>query len=327
MTIKNFKKDNLSAIRAEIAAKEEAKAAYANGTAPKRVFGDGANFPFWEQPSNTLSVTRFLPDGDMDNPFFWQEFFTIKLLFSGIEGQTDQPVEVTVPCMKTWKENCPIISETKSWWGTDREEEARQYYFKRKYIYQGFVVRSELEEANVPENPIRRFTFGPQIHKIIYNYVTDPDLRYSPTDPENGRDFRISRIQAGSGFPDYSASSWAMDNRALNENEVNAIEQYGLFELKDFIPKKPTSEEVAIISDMFRASVNGEEYDPARWANFYRPAGLKYDGNNSGSTSSTTTVVKEETVEDTGSASDGKAKVAKSPAEAIAELKRRRGQG
>lgn len=322
MTLKNFKRDNLSAMRAAITAQEEEKAAYANGTGPKKVFGDGANFPFWEQPTKSLSVVRFLPDNDIDNPVFWREFMTIKLPFEGIAGQTSDRVEVTVPCMKTWKENCPIVAATKSWWGTEREEEARIYYFKRKYLYQGIVSRTELEEENVPENPIRRFSFGPQIHKIIYNYVNDPELRYSPTDIENGRDFRISRVQAGSGFADYSASSWAMNDRALSDAEISAIEKYGCFELKDFIPKKPTAEEVGIIADMFNASINGEEYDPARFAQYYRPAGLKYDASAITETSDRgSSETSTEGDEDTSQKSTLKAK---SPQDAINELKAQR---
>lgn len=315
MSIKNFKRDDLSAMRATITAREEEKAAYANGTGPKKVFGDGATFPFWDQPSKSLSVIRFFPDGDIDNPVFWKEFLTIKLPFEGIVGQSGERVEVTVPCMKTWKENCPIVAATKNWWNTDKESLARQYYFKRKFIYQGVVSRTELEENNAPENPIRRFVFGPQIHKIVYNYVNDPDLRFSPTDPDNGRDFRISRIQSGTAFPDYSGSSWAMNDRALNDVEINAIENFGLFELKDFIPKKPTAEEVQIISEMFQSSINGEEYDPARFAQYYRPAGLKYDGSSTGSAQPSQEKTPE-VVTDSGSSL-----ISKSPQDAIAAIK------
>lgn len=321
MSIKNFKRDDLNAIRAEVTAREEAKNQV---NAPRKSFGDNASFPFWNQPSGSLSVIRFLPDGDEDNALFYRERFDIKLPFDGIEGVTDKPIEVQVPCMKTWKEACPIISETKSWWDDDDKKElARTYYFKRKYLYQGFVRRTELVEDTLPENPIRRFLLGPQIHKIIYAYINDPDLRYSPTDPEFGRDFKIARIQPGSGFPDYSTSSWSHDPRALDDNEIEAIEKYGLFSLKDFLPKKPTAEEVNIIHKMFEASVRGESYDPEKWGSYFRPAGFKFD-NVSKSVSSS----KNET-SDVSSKDDvpfeTETKSAQSHSDAIAELKRRRG--
>mgnify|MGYP001189950336 FL=1 len=320
MTIKNFKRDDLNAIRAEVAAREEAK----NQTnSPRKTFGDGASFPFWNQPSGTKSQVRFLPDSDPDNTLFYRERFDIKLPFDGIVGVTDKPIEVQVPCMKTWKEVCPIINETKSWWDDeDKKDLARKYYFKRKYLYQGFVVRTELEEENVPENPIRRFLFGPQIHKIIYAYINDPDLRYTPTDPENGRDFRIAREQKGTGFPDYSTSSWAADSRALNDAEIEAIEKYGLFELKEFLPKKPTSEEVSIIHKMFEASVNGEQYDPAKWGQYYKPAGFRFDNS---SETKTETTSQSSTTDDVPFETEEVTKSSAAPLSALEELKRRRG--
>lgn len=322
MSIKNFKKDDLSLIRAEITAREEAKN---QANSPRKSFGDNASFPFWNQPSNTTSVVRFLPDNDPDNPLFYRERYDIKLPFDGIKGITDKPIEVQVPCMKTWKEACPIINETKSWWDDeDRKDLARQYYFKRKYLYQGFVVKTELEEETVPENPIRRFLFGPQIHKIIYAYINDPDLQYTPTDPENGCDFKITRVQVGKSFPDYSSSSFAKRDRALNDDEIEAIEKYGLFDLKDFLPKKPTAEEVNIIHKMFEASVNGEEYDPEKWGQYFRPAGFKFDLSKNSSTTSEAKA--EESVNDLPFDVETKTeKKADALPDALAELKRKRG--
>jgi hypothetical protein len=47
-----------------------------------------------------------------------------------------------------------------------------------------------------------------------------------------------------------------------------------LFNLADFLPKKPTDEELGIIFEMFEASVDGQLYDPDRFGNYYRPYGL-----------------------------------------------------
>jgi hypothetical protein len=40
------------------------------------------------------------------------------------------------------------------------------------------------------------------------------------------------------------------------------------------MPKKPTKEEVDVIYDMFKASVDGELYDPKRWGQYFKPAGV-----------------------------------------------------
>ena len=80
---------------------------------------------------------------------------------------------------------------------------------------------------------------------------------------------------------DYSTSSWARRERSLDSNERAAVDQYGLFNLNDYLPKQPNEEELRVIGEMFEASVNGEMYDPARWGNFYRPAGVQIDTSNS----------------------------------------------
>ena len=82
-----------------------------------------------------------------------------------------------------------------------------------------------------------------------------------------------------SQYADYSTSSWARKERSLNETELGAIAQYGLFNLNDFMPKKPTAEELNLIFEMFEASVEGELFDPERFGQFYKGA--------SGSASST----------------------------------------
>jgi hypothetical protein len=47
-----------------------------------------------------------------------------------------------------------------------------------------------------------------------------------------------------------------------------------LFTLNDFLPKKPDADAVNAIFEMFEASVDGQLYDPERFADFYRPYGL-----------------------------------------------------
>jgi hypothetical protein len=46
-----------------------------------------------------------------------------------------------------------------------------------------------------------------------------------------------------------------------------------LYKLSDFLPKKPGAVELKVIAEMFAASVDGEAYDPARWSQYFKPAG------------------------------------------------------
>jgi hypothetical protein len=101
----------------------------------------------------------------------------------------------------------------------------------------------------------------------------DPELEELPTDLLRGLDFRISKTSKG-GFADYSSSKWARKESALTEAEQAAIEQYGLFDLSTFLPKRPGEVELKVIKEMFEASVDGQSYDTERWGQYFRPAGV-----------------------------------------------------
>ena len=236
---------------------------------------DNAIFPFWNIPEGTTSTMRFLPDGDKSNTFFWQERAMIKLPFPGIKGQQDtKPTLVQVPCMEMFNEPCPLLAEVRTWFkDSSLEDMGRKYWKKRSYIFQGFVVNSTLDEDTVPENPVRRFVINPSIYNIIRSALMNPDMEDLPTDFEKGRDFKLTKTQKG-GYADYSTSTWSFKSRALSESENDAIKQYGLHTLSDYLPKKPSQEDLNVIQEMFKASVDGELYDPARFGQYYKPAGL-----------------------------------------------------
>jgi hypothetical protein len=59
----------------------------------------------------------------------------------------------------------------------------------------------------------------------------------------------------------------------LSEKEQAALKEHGLFNLKDFLPKKPTEVELKVIKEMFEASVDGEAFDMERWGQYYKPSG------------------------------------------------------
>jgi hypothetical protein len=167
-----------------------------------------------------------------------------------------------------------VLTEVRPWYKDDTlKQQAGKYWKKRSYIFQGYVSSNPLEEE-APENPIRRFIIGPQIFQIIKSALMDPDMEHLPTDYVNGTDFRLTKTTKGDGHADYTTSSWARRERSLDETELAAIEQHGLYDLKDFMPARPTADHYAVISQMFEASVDGELYDPERWGNFYKPYGI-----------------------------------------------------
>jgi hypothetical protein len=226
------------------------------------------------QEGDTATL-RFLPDGNESNTFFWAERAMIKLPFAGIKGETDsRPVQVQVPCMEMYAENCPILAEVRGWFkDPSLEDMGRKYWKKRSYIFQGFVTDNPIKEDPAPESPIRRFIIGPQIFTLIKQALMDPDMEELPTDYTDGVDFRLNKGSKG-GYADYGGSSWARRSRPLTDTEMKAVNEHGLYNLSDFLPKKPGEAELKVMMEMFEASVDGEPYDADRWSQYFRPAGV-----------------------------------------------------
>ena len=238
--------------------------------------GDNAIYPHWNIAEGTSTKIRFLPDADPKNTFFWIERAMIKLPFAGIKGQSDsKPVLIQVPCVEMWGEACPILAEVRGWFKDAKlEEMGRKYWKKKSYLFQGFVRENALSDDKTPENPIRRFIISPQIFNLVKNALMDPEMENIPTDYEGGLDFTIKKTSKG-GYADYSTSSWARKESSLTAADHEAIDKFGLYNLADFLPKKPGEVELKVIKEMFEASVDGEAYDPERWANYYKPAGFQ----------------------------------------------------
>ncbi len=241
----------------------------------QRSGGDNSIYPFWNLKEGQEAVVRFLPDGNPDNTFFWVERAMIKLPFAGIKGETDsKQTIVNVPCMEMYGETCPILSEVRGWFkDPNLEDMGRKYWKKRSYIFQGFVVEDGLKEESKPENSIRRFIIGPQIFQLIRGALLDPEMDNLPTDAIHGVDFKLIKTSKG-GYADYSTSKWSRRERPLSDSEAQALETHGLYNLKDFLPKKPTDVEVKVIKEMFEASVDGEPFDMERWGQYFKPAGM-----------------------------------------------------
>jgi hypothetical protein len=257
---------------AEIRAKLKASESKGSG---ERTGGDNSIYPFWNLKEGGESVLRFLPDGNSDNTFFWVERAMIKLPFAGIKGESEsKQITVQVPCVEMYGDTCPILSEVRAWFKDPAlEDMGRKYWKKRSYIFQGFVAEDGLGEKETPENPIRRFIIGPQIFTSIRAALVDPELEDLPTDYVHGLDYRMKKGSKG-GYADYSTSSWARRERPLSDAENEAIKTHGLFNLSDFLPKKPGEVELKVMKEMFEASVDGEPYDMERWGQYFKPAGM-----------------------------------------------------
>lgn len=260
---------SLADIRARLAAQE-------NRSTQNYPQSDGAIYPHWKMDEGASASIRFLPDADTNNSFFWVERQIIKLPFNGVKGDPNmKQVTVQVPCVEMFGDNCPVLAEVRPWYKDETlKEMANKYWKKRSYIFQGFVRQNPIGDDTTPANPIRRFVISPQIFQIIKSSLMDPEIEELPTDLMRGLDFNVRKTAKG-GYADYGTSSWARKESALTEVEQAAIEAHGLFNLADFLPKKPSEAELRVIKEMFEASVDGRPYDNDKWGAYYRPYGLE----------------------------------------------------
>ena len=257
---------------AEIRAKLQAQETRSQGGQSQ---GDNAIYAHWNIPEGSSSKIRFLPDANAKNDFFWVERLMIRLPFAGIKGQSDsKPVVVQVPCVEMYGDACPILAEVRTWFkDPGLEEMGRKYWKKKSYLFQGFVRENPLADDKTPENPIRRFVISPQIFNLIKAALMDPELESMPTDYTAGLDFTVTKTSKG-GYADYSTSKWSRKETALTAQEQAAIDSHGLYNLSDFLPKRPGEVELKVIKEMFEASVDGQAYDPDRWSQYFKPSGF-----------------------------------------------------
>jgi hypothetical protein len=261
---------------AEIRAKLQAQETRSQGGLSQ---GDNAIYAHWNIPEGSSAKIRFLPDANAKNDFFWVERLMIKLPFAGIKGQSDsKPVVVQVPCVEMYGDACPILAEVRTWFkDAGLEEMGRKYWKKKSYLFQGFVRENSLGDDKTPENPIRRFIISPQIFNLIKAALMDPELESMPTDYTGGLDFTVTKTSKG-GYADYSTSKWSRKETALTAEEQAALDAHGLYNLADFLPKRPGEVELKVIKEMFEASVDGQAYDPDRWGQYFKPAGFQSKG-------------------------------------------------
>jgi hypothetical protein len=183
---------SLAEIRARISAQEN------KSTKGSNAQSDNAIYPHWNMDEGTSATLRFLPDAESKNEFFWVERAMIKLPFNGVKGDSNtKQIQVQVPCVEMYGDNCPILAEVRPWYKDESlKEMANKYWKKRSYIFQGFVRQNPIQDDKTPTNPIRRFIISPQIIPIIRTGLMDPEILELPTDYVRGLDFKIIKTRS-----------------------------------------------------------------------------------------------------------------------------------
>ena len=166
---------------------------------------------------------------------------------------------------------CYITEATKDLWkGSEADKDlARIYYRTLTYWLSGFVVTTTIIEDKPPVSPIRLFPINKKLYQDnILPVLSDISYEYTPMDPEEGRDFIVRKSQSGA-WASYSSSSFNYKPRPLNETELAAVEQFGLYDLQPVLGPVPSEQHQADIASMFDASYAGQPFDQAAFSDWH----------------------------------------------------------
>lgn len=245
---------------------------------------------------------RFVEDADTTNSFFWRERHSRTLRFDSLllpNGSTmmkDTYVSVPAFNLKSnetslddlpqeylYKSNEDVIQQKiKGFWiDGDKTSQALYNKFGKKvtYLFQGFV------RSPGYETKLYRFVVNKELFNLIKTFMTDSEIEDVPCDIVYGRDFilKVSEKNAvinGSNtkVKDYvTQSKWSSKVTELTVQEKEFLETNGAFDLKKYLPKRPTAEQETIMLEMYNASYDGNPYDIKNWASTYRPDNIRLD--------------------------------------------------
>ena len=156
----------------------------------------------------------------------------------------------------------------------------------------------------MPENPVRVFPFLKQIHQVIFGKLMSeeedgfdflPTGEFSMQDVQNvltdgalsedeiervlnkflGINFILKKIQKGK-YANYQTSSWSMSPSMLTEDQLEGLNEHGLHDLRQRLPKQPTDEQYEIMTEMVNVSIGrlmGD--DEGLWNPEWAEAGLE----------------------------------------------------
>lgn len=291
---------------------------------------DHSVFPFWELPFGGSATLRFIPFEDELSGNFFTEKKTIKMTFIDPNDES-RLVLFDAPCYEMYSKDkkCPILQPVRDLYGEAKglknsgdtqeaerlEKIAGAHWIKPIFYYQGFVIKPGMNEAEVPENPIRVFPMLKKIHQVILGRLISeeedafdrlPTGEFSVEDINNlltdgaipehevegvlrsleGVNFILKKTKQGD-WPNYDTSTWVSSYTSLTEEQIEAIHTHGLHDLRERLPDKPTDEQYEIMTEMVNVSINrllGD--DEGFWDPSWEEAGLKpkkaKDGNTGG---------------------------------------------
>ncbi len=279
---------------------------------------DNSVYPFWNINFGDSATLRLIPfEYDLTKDF-WTEKKIIRMQF--VDPNDDAKlIRFEAPCYEMYSKDkkCPVLqpvrdlySEAKGLKNAGDTTEAERlekvagiHWIKPVFYYQGFVIKSGIQESELPENPIRVFPMLKQIHQVIFSKLMSeeedafdrlptgeftPDdvellLNGEPSDEEverllarfEGINFILRKTKQGE-YANYQTSSWSSSPSMLDEEQIQAVQKYGLHDLRKRLPDQPSEEQYEIMTEMVNVSINrllGN--DDGYWNPEWEEAGLK----------------------------------------------------
>lgn len=208
-------------------------------------------FPFWKADMDSVSVVRFLPDADEENPMgFLVENHSHELVVNGKREK--------VPCLKMYGEECPVCQLSQKYYdekSPDHNEAlGKKYYRKKSYIGQVLVM-----ETSIPHDQdqlVKLIDFGPAVFKAIQAAFQSGDLEEAPSELKGGYNFRIKKTKSGE-FASYTTSSFSPKPSDVGDD---VIEKLNLYDLKDYRTPKMSRD---VLEAMLMADQTGAQYGNA----------------------------------------------------------------
>lgn len=210
-----------------------------------------AFFPFWKAEMDTVSVVRFLPDADEENPMgFLVENHSHELTVNGKREK--------VPCLKMYGEECPVCQLSQKYYdekSPDHNETlGKKYYRKKSYIGQVLVMETSIPHDQ--EQLVKLIDFGPAVFKAIQAAFQSGDLEEAPSELKGGYNFRIKKTKSGE-YASYTTSSFAPKASDVGDD---VIEQLNLYDLKEYRTAKMSRD---VLEAMLMADQTGAQFGNA----------------------------------------------------------------
>jgi hypothetical protein len=213
-------------------------------------------YPFWNMKFDEEAVIRFLPDKNTNNPkLFVVEKMTHALTINGEKK--------TVPCLKMYKEDCPICKLSQHYYKAGDKVNGKKYWRTSQHIAQALVVQDPLEPnketGETHQGKVRFIAFGFQLYNVIKAAFETGDLEAVPTSYGNGYNFHIKKTKQGD-YPSYvNGTRFRPKQIPLTEQEIELAEE-NIVDLVTLLPAHPGLEKV---ESMLNAAMTGSNYNGA----------------------------------------------------------------